>query len=74
MIKPHCDFCKKELKDFGGILLGPPKKSGEVKKMHICVSCYKQLVKLMKFSVKEIEDILSVGPQWLNYTRKIKRK
>ena len=24
--------------------------------------------------VKEVEDILSLGPKWLNYTRKVKKK
>ena len=73
-IKPACDFCEKELTTFGGILLSPPKKTGEVKKFHICQTCYKQIARLLKFSVKEIEEILSVGPAWLNYTKKIKRK
>jgi len=73
-IKPTCDFCKKELTAFGGILFGPPRKSGEVKKLHICKKCYKQIIRLFKFSIKEIENILSVGPTWLNYTRKTKRK
>ena len=43
-IKPTCDICKKELKDFGGILLSPPVKN-EVKKYHICKACYKILDK-----------------------------
>ncbi|MFA6536141.1 MAG: hypothetical protein WCT25_01765 [Candidatus Paceibacterota bacterium] len=73
-IKPNCDFCKKGLTAFGGILLSPPRKTCEVKRFHICKACFKQIVRLLKFSVKEIEDILSVGPAWLNYTRKIKRK
>lgn len=73
-IKPTCNFCKKELTVFGAILLSPPRKSGEVRKFHVCKTCYKQILRLFKFSVKEIEDILSVGPKWLNYTRKVKRK
>jgi len=39
-IKPKCDKCKKELKEFGGILLSPPKKN-MVKKFHLCKQCYK---------------------------------
>jgi len=42
-IKPVCDKCKKELKDFGGILLSPPDKDGKVKKFHLCNKCYKNI-------------------------------
>lgn len=42
-IKPKCDFCKNELNDFGGILLSPPNKKSEVKKLHICKTCYKKI-------------------------------
>ena len=38
-IKPKCDKCKKELKEFGGILLSPPKKN-MVRKFHLCQKCY----------------------------------
>lgn len=38
-IKPKCDKCKKELKEFGGILLSPPKKN-VVQKFHLCPKCY----------------------------------
>ena len=31
-------------------------------------------MKLLRFDVDEIEEILSVGPAWLNYTKKVKRK
>lgn len=44
-IKPKCDFCKKELNKFGAILLSPPNKN-KVKKFHICLSCYKKVIKL----------------------------
>lgn len=44
-IKPNCDFCKKELKEFGGILLSPPDKKSKVLKLHLCVLCYKQILK-----------------------------
>lgn len=40
-IKPLCDRCKKELKEFGGILLSPPDKQNKVRKFHLCVECYK---------------------------------
>lgn len=44
-IKPKCDKCKKELKEFGGILLSPPDKKQMVKKFHLCKTCYKDLLK-----------------------------
>lgn len=39
-IKPTCDKCGEELKDFGGILLSPPNEKSEVKKYHLCKACY----------------------------------
>jgi len=42
-IKPKCDFCKRELKKFGAILLSPPNKNN-VKKFHICRKCYKIMI------------------------------
>lgn len=44
-IKPKCDRCKKELKDYGGILLSPPDAKSMVKKFHICKPCYQILLK-----------------------------
>jgi hypothetical protein len=43
-IKPICDKCGNELTEFGGILLSPPNSSNNVKKLHICVTCYKQII------------------------------
>lgn len=42
-IKPKCDFCKQELGEFGAILLSPPENGVDVKKYHICVSCYRSI-------------------------------
>jgi hypothetical protein len=42
-IKPVCDKCKEELKEFGAILLSPPDSESKVKKFHLCVSCYEGL-------------------------------
>lgn len=47
-IKPTCDVCKKELKDFGGILLSPPDSRSKVKKFHLCKNCYQEIVKKLK--------------------------
>lgn len=42
-IKPKCDLCRDELKDFGAILLSPPDKKGMVKKYHVCKTCYAEM-------------------------------
>jgi len=42
-IKPICDMCKQELTDFGGILFSPP-QGHDVKKYHLCKSCYAKIV------------------------------
>lgn len=47
-IRPICDFCKKELRDFGGILFSPPDKRSMVKKYHVCKNCYNNLEKDIK--------------------------
>jgi len=47
MISPACDFCKKELEDFGGILFSPP-ENGLVKKLHVCRACYSEIIKDLK--------------------------
>lgn len=73
-IKPRCYICKRELKRFEAILMSPPHKDGSVDKFHLCRACFGTIVLLRKFSVDEIEDIVSLGPTWLNYTRKQKRK
>jgi len=46
-IKPICDKCKKELNDFGAILLSPP-NGKNVKKFHVCKECYTLLKKEWK--------------------------
>ena len=47
-IKPKCDKCNKELDDYGGILLSPPNNDRQVKKYHLCKSCYQKIEKLLK--------------------------
>ncbi len=49
-IKPRCNFCKKELHDFGALLFSPPRKRGVVKKYHLCKSCYGKIVANKRFS------------------------
>lgn len=44
-IKPFCDKCKKELKEYGGILLSPPDENNKVVKHHLCKECYTELTK-----------------------------
>lgn len=43
-INPHCDKCKEELVEFGGILLSPPDSDDKVLKTHICKSCYRAII------------------------------
>jgi len=47
-ISPTCDYCKQELKTFGGILLSPPDSNNMVHKYHICQVCYEQVTKDIK--------------------------
>jgi len=47
MIAPKCDKCDKELHEFGAILLSPPDEKSNVKKLHICVECYSELMKII---------------------------
>ncbi|MFH0928799.1 MAG: hypothetical protein V1818_00395 [Candidatus Aenigmatarchaeota archaeon] len=42
-IKPICDKCGDELKEFGGILLSPP-DDDMVKKWHLCKSCCESII------------------------------
>ena len=44
MIAPVCDKCKDELKEFGGILLSPPDEESKVKKFHLCLKCYDEII------------------------------
>jgi hypothetical protein len=43
-IKPICDKCKTELMELGAILLSPPDEKSKVDKIHLCVSCYNQIL------------------------------
>lgn len=52
MLKLICDKCNNELNELGAILLSPP-KDGNVKKIHICVQCYDEIIKL--FNIKNNE-------------------
>jgi hypothetical protein len=42
-ITPLCDKCKKELTDFGAILLSPPNNDSMVRRFHICKECYEKM-------------------------------
>ncbi len=48
MIKPICNKCENELKEFGGILLSPPDNEGKIKKMHLCKECYEKVKDLLE--------------------------
>ena len=43
-IKPICEFCNQELTEFGAILLSPPDENSNVKKQHICKTCYQKII------------------------------
>lgn len=43
-IKPVCDKCGNELEDFGGILLSPPDENSRVDKLHLCKTCYQEVI------------------------------
>jgi hypothetical protein len=43
-IKPKCDFCGKELKEFGALLFGPPTEKNVARKFHVCKQCYKKII------------------------------
>jgi len=47
-ISPTCDKCKKELTEFGAILLSPPDKENKIRKFHICKECYKKMGEQLK--------------------------
>lgn len=47
-INPVCNKCKKELTDFGAILISPPDSESKVKKFHICKECYIEMEKELK--------------------------
>ena len=49
-IRPVCDRCGKELTAFGALLFSPPDTESTVKKFHICIDCYGELLKDMKQS------------------------
>lgn len=44
-IQPKCDKCKKELQEFGAILLSPPRNDDTVRKFHLCRDCYHLILK-----------------------------
>jgi hypothetical protein len=53
MIKPTCDKCKKELEEFGGILLSPPDNDRKVTKYHLCKNCCREIENLLDTKTKK---------------------
>ena len=51
-IKPKCDKCGEELKEFGGILLSPPDIDRRVIKYHLCKNCYEEIENLLAANKK----------------------
>lgn len=52
-IQPNCDMCGNELTAFGAILFSPPDQNSTVKKFHVCIDCYAQLLTQMKAAKKD---------------------
>ena len=38
-------MCKRELDDFGAIILSPPDSFDKVEKFHVCKKCYAEIIK-----------------------------
>ena len=74
-IRPICDFCHKELEDFGGLIFSPPEKGHEenettdqnVQKLHVCKTCYDGMVSI--FMKKDLNDGQVLDPE-----QKVKNK
>jgi hypothetical protein len=47
-IRPVCDKCQAELKEFGGVLLSPPDSKNKVLKLHLCKTCYSKILESFK--------------------------
>lgn len=60
-ISPICDFCKKELTDFGGLVFSPPENAeagnSQVEKLHVCKTCYQGMRSMF---MKDAEGVISV--------------
>jgi|CXWL01.1.fsa_nt_gi uncharacterized CHY-type Zn-finger protein len=44
MIKVSCFRCHQELDKLGGLLFSPPLGFNQVKKFHVCIHCYDDIV------------------------------
>ena len=42
---PFCDCCSEQLTEAGAILLAPPTAMGTCMKLHLCVRCFKGMVR-----------------------------
>lgn len=69
-IRPICDFCHKELEDFGGLIFSPPEKGHEetktgdeqnVQKLHVCKTCYDGMVSV--FMKKDLPAGQTLDPE-----------
>ncbi len=48
-IKPRCDKCGKELREFGGLLFSPPMFGiSVVEKLHLCKKCFREVLAIVK--------------------------
>jgi len=47
-IRLKCDKCNKELAKPGALLFSPPNKKSIVRKFHLCIKCYGEMLKALK--------------------------
>jgi len=70
MIKPICDYCQKELDEFGGLLLSPPDESNKCQKFHICKLCYQKLEQLKEENEKLKDEIKKLKHKYMELDEK----
>jgi hypothetical protein len=62
MLKPICNICHTELEKFGGLVFSPPiqdytNNTAEVKKYHVCSSCFWDIVNPLFAGNNDEEDL-----------------
>jgi hypothetical protein len=60
-IQPVCDFCHKELEDFGGLVFSPPTQGAldtnqSVEKFHMCKACFSSMKNVLDKNAKATES------------------
>ena len=55
MIQPYCDRCKKEMFTSGALVFSPPFTANEVRKWHLCRTCYGELLTWLRDYPKVVD-------------------